>query len=130
MSRRKWVSKLTACGSGTPSPTKRYQQASPAFSKNAVTECPWIRFFIWSVSECSREQTRVLGQVSARICSDFGARIQTNMSDEEERWYRAVIAKMVEIFGNPHDCTLADEKVVEDALAAEGIYPPSPSTPI
>jgi hypothetical protein len=52
------------------------------------------------------------------------------MLDEEEQWYRTVIAKMVEIFRNPHDCTLADEKVVEKALAAEGIYPPSPSTPM
>jgi hypothetical protein len=49
------------------------------------------------------------------------------MSDEEERWYSTVIAKMVEIFGDPHDCTLADEKAVEKALAAEDIYPPSPS---
>jgi hypothetical protein len=52
------------------------------------------------------------------------------MLDEEERWYQRVIAKMVEIFGDPHDCTLADEEAVEKALAAEGVYPPSPSTPI
>jgi hypothetical protein len=52
------------------------------------------------------------------------------MPDEEEQWCRAVIAKIVEMFGNPHDCTLADEKAVEKALAAEGIYPPSASTPI
>jgi hypothetical protein len=51
------------------------------------------------------------------------------MLDEDEEWCRTVIAKMVEIYGNPHDCTLADEKVVEDALAAEGIYPPPPPTP-
>ena len=52
------------------------------------------------------------------------------MLDEEERWYQAVIAKMVEIYRDPHDCTLAREEAVEKALAAEGIYPPSPSTPI
>jgi hypothetical protein len=37
------------------------------------------------------------------------------MLDEEERWYQRVIAKMVEIFGDPHDCTLADEEAVEKA---------------
>ena len=51
------------------------------------------------------------------------------MLDKEEQWSQTVIAKIVEMFGNPHDCTLADEKAIEEALAAEGIYPPTPSTP-
>jgi hypothetical protein len=53
----------------------------------------------------------------------------SNMLDKEEQWSQTLIAKIVEMFGSPHDCTLADEKAVEKALAAEGIYPPSPSTP-
>jgi hypothetical protein len=53
----------------------------------------------------------------------------SNMLDKEEQWSQTLIAKIVEMFGTPHDCTLADEKAVEEALAAEGIYPPSPSTP-
>jgi hypothetical protein len=32
------------------------------------------------------------------------------MLDKEEQWSQTVIAKIVEMFGNPHDCTLADEK--------------------
>jgi hypothetical protein len=51
------------------------------------------------------------------------------MLDEEEQWSQTVIAKIVEMFGNAHDCTLADEKAVQEALSAEGIYPPTPSTP-
>ncbi|MGC2077125.1 MAG: hypothetical protein WA728_14045 [Xanthobacteraceae bacterium] len=49
------------------------------------------------------------------------------MLDDEEEWCQKVVAKIVEMFGNPHDCTLADEKAVEEALAVEGIYPPSPA---
>jgi hypothetical protein len=52
------------------------------------------------------------------------------MLDKEEQWFHTVIAKIVEMLSDPHDCTLADEKAVEEALATEGIYPPSPSTPI
>jgi hypothetical protein len=51
------------------------------------------------------------------------------MLEEEEQWCQRVIAKIVEMFGDPHDCTLADEKAVVEALAAEGIYPPKPPTP-
>jgi hypothetical protein len=45
-------------------------------------------------------------------------RQDANMLDKEEQWSQTVIAKIVEMFGNPHDCTLADEKAVEKALAA------------
>jgi hypothetical protein len=55
-------------------------------------------------------------------------RYDANMLDKEEQWSQTVFAKIVEMFGNPHDCTLADEKAVEKALAAEGIHPPSQST--
>ena len=41
------------------------------------------------------------------------------MLDKEEQWSQTVIAKIVEMFGSPHDCTLADEKAVEEALAAD-----------
>jgi hypothetical protein len=49
------------------------------------------------------------------------------MPEEWERWYDALMIRMAAMFGDPDECTLEDEREAAEALAAEGIHPPSPS---
>jgi hypothetical protein len=49
------------------------------------------------------------------------------MPEEWERWYDTLMIRMAAMFGDPDDCTLEDEREAVEALAAEGIHPPSPS---